>query len=96
MPICLEDGMLGTFQSAVVEGSELPALFGLNSLVQQRAIIDTYHRQLIFVGPGGYKIQLSPGSKTYKLHQAPTGHLLLPCTCWDVGKVQPGKPGIVL
>jgi hypothetical protein len=96
MPICLEDGMLGTFQSAVVEGSELPALFGLNSLAQQRAIIDTYHRQLIFVGPGGYKIQLSPGSKTYKLHQAPTGHLLLPCTCWDKGKVQPGKPGIAL
>ena len=96
MPICLEDGMLGTFHTAVVEGSELPALFGLNSLARQRAIIDTYHRQLVFVGQGGYKIQLSPGSRSYKLHQAPTGHLLLPCNCWEAGKVQPGKPGMVL
>ena len=92
--ICLEDGTVGTFQSAVVEESELPALLGLNSLTRLKAIIDCPNKRLMLVGPGGYKIQLSPGSKVLPLHSAPTGHLLLPCTCWEEGKSVPGKPGI--
>jgi hypothetical protein len=92
--ICLEDGTVGSFQTAVVEDSELPALLGLNSLTKLKAVLDCEHKRLLLIGPGGYKIQLSPGSKVLQLHSAPTGHLLLPCTCWEEGKIVPGKPGI--
>jgi hypothetical protein len=92
--ICLEDGTVGSFQTAVVEDSELPALLGLKSLTKLKAVLDCEHKRLLLIGPGGYKIQLSPGSKVLQLHSAPTGHLLLPCTCWEEGKIVPGKPGI--
>ena len=92
--ICLEDGTVGSFQTAVVDDSELPALLGLNSLTKLKAVIDCEHKRLLLIGPGGYKIQLSPGSKVLQLHSAPTGHLLLPCTCWEEGKIVPGKPGV--
>jgi len=96
VPICLEDGSTGTFQSAVIPQSELPALFGLSSISKLKGLIDTHHKRIIFVGPGGYKLQLSPGSKVYQLYSAPTGHLMLPCQCWKEGKVKPGVPGIQL
>jgi hypothetical protein len=56
-----------------------------------RAVIDCFNRRIVFVGEGGYKMQLSPGSTQYKLESAVTGHLLLPCQCWDKAKIQPGK-----
>ena len=96
MPICLEDASTGTFQSAVIQQSELPALLGLKSLSKLKSLIDTHNKQLIFVGPGGYTLKLSPGSKVYKLHSAPTGHLMLPCQCWKGAKITPGKPGVAL
>ena len=96
LPICLEDASTGTFQSAVIQQSELPALLGLKSLSKLKSLIDTHNKQLIFVGPGGYSLKLSPGSKVYKLHSAPTGHLMLPCQCWKGAKITPGKPGVAL
>ena len=96
LPICLEDASTGTFQSAVIPESELPALLGLKSLSKFKSLIDTHNKQLIFVGPGGYSLKLSPGSKVFKLHSAPTGHLMLPCQCWKGAKITPGKPGVAL
>ena len=86
-PICLPDGRTGTFTTPVIQDSELPALLGLNTLSQERALIDCFNRQIVFVGPGGYRLQASPGSRTYKLESAKTGHLLLPCDCWDKAKI---------
>jgi hypothetical protein len=89
MPICLPDGDVCSYTAPVLEDSELPALLGLKSLSEKRCIIDTFNRRLIFVGEGGYKLQLSPGSKTYPLHSAATGHLMLQCDAWDLAKVDP-------
>ena len=96
VPICLEDGETGTFTSPVIPHSKLPALLGLQSLTKRRALIDIFNRQIVFIGPGGYGLQTSPGSKTYKLYPAKTGHLMLPCQCWKDAKITPGKPGVTL
>eukprot|EP00973_Karenia_brevis_P014846 2028045-Karenia_brevis.AAC.1 len=32
------------------------------------------------VGPGGYKILLSPGTRAYELEESHAGHLMLPCS----------------
>ena len=84
LPICLaqEDGSVtsGTFVTPSVTGSDLPGLLGLTSLQRRRAVLDMVTNKLYFLGPGDYKIEsiLPPGSETYQLHTAPSGHLLLP------------------
>ena len=89
VPICLPDGSVCSYTAPMLEDSELPALLGLKSLAEKRCIIDTFNRRLIFVGEGGYKLQLSPGSKTYPLHSAATGHLMLQCDNWEQAVVDP-------
>jgi hypothetical protein len=58
---------------------------GLRSLIEKRALIDCFNKKLIFIGPGGYKLACSPGTRTFDLKQSPSGHLLLPVTCWRKG-----------
>lgn len=82
VPICLASGHEAKFETSVVTDSELPALLGLDSLERQGALIDCRNRKLIQVGPGGYKLQLSPNSSSHDLQKAPSGHLLLPCSSW--------------
>ena len=96
MPICFEDGTSGTYHVPVIPDSQLPALLGLKALSKYKAVLDTHNKQLILVGAGGYKLQLSPGSKVLALQSAPTGHLMLPCCCWNGAKVKPGQPGVAL
>jgi hypothetical protein len=76
----LADGSQMTFTAPVISNSEVPALLGLQSLQRQRAVVDTTNRKLYLMGPGGYTINISPGSTCYDLREAPTGHLLLPIT----------------
>lgn len=85
-PVCMPDGNVGTFTSIVVADSDLPALLGLSSIEQQRGVIDTHTRRMIFPGPGGIQYTLSPGSRVYKLEKSLSGHLLLPCAEWDAKK----------
>ena len=63
------------------EGSDLPALLGLESMSKNRAVLEMTDGQeyLTYPGAGGYKIDWSPGTKRYKLVRAPSGHLILPC-----------------
>ena len=82
-PICLPDGRTGSFTTPVIPNSQLPALLGLNTLSKERCLIDCFNNQIVFVGPGGYRLQASPGSRTYQLKTAKSGHLLLPCDCWE-------------
>ncbi len=82
LPICLEDGTQSTYKAMVAKNSDLPALYGLNRMTEQQAVVDTGNDRLIYPGPGGIKYQLSPGSKVYKLQRAMSGHLLLPCSEW--------------
>ena len=43
-----------------------------------RVIIDTVNDKIIACGEGPINIQAPPGSQTYSMVQAPSGHLLLP------------------
>ena len=75
------------------EGRELPALLGLQSMARQNAVLEMNpgNEHLTLPGPGGYSINWSPGSIRYKLEQAPSGHLILPCDEFEkVSKVKGG------
>ena len=86
VPIALPNGTIGTFASHVVNQSNIPALLGLTSLEQQRAVIDLINHRLILVGEGGYKLDLSPGSQVLPLCKSETGHLMLPVSRWHETK----------
>lgn len=82
IPVCLADKSLGTFQGPIIENSAVPALWGLQSLSRQRVLIDCYNKRVYLVGPEGYNLSCSPGTKSYELESARSGHLLLPITEW--------------
>ena len=87
MPIAItrDDGSTasGTFSSPVVSSSGCPALLGLRSLQENRAILDMSRNLLHFAAPGEVTIKLPPGSETYQLEVARSGHLLLPCDAFQ-------------
>ena len=80
--MCRSDGSVatGSFTSPVVAGSGCPALLGLRTLQENRALLDTGKKQLHFLGSGEATIILPPGSETFALESAQSGHLLLPCS----------------
>jgi hypothetical protein len=86
VPIALGTNQIGTFRTPVLPESDLPALWGLVSLEKLKAIIDVGSRRLVIPGPGGFKMVMSPGSKSYPLEKSPTGHLLLSCCEWEKAK----------
>jgi len=78
--IGLPDGTDATYTSPILPNSGTPALLGQKSLKKMRSLLDTYNNKLYIVGPGGYRINLSPGSKVYALEESHAGHLMLPCS----------------
>ena len=92
VPVAVETLGRGVYVAPVVEDSDLPALWGLESLTKLKAIIDTSNRRLIVPGPSGYSMHLSPGSTSLKLERAASGHLLLPCTEWSKLPAASGPP----
>ena len=88
LPISLVDldgePLRGTFTTPTVNDSSLPALLGLNTLIDRRAILDMTTMRLHFTGPGETTLNLSPGSRTFQCHQAPSGHMMLPCCNYEV------------
>ena len=87
MPIAVkgEDGAKATldkFRANVVEGSgaDLPAILGFNSMQEKDAVIILRRgkEQMVIPGPGGYKIERSPGTITLPVAAAPSGHLVIP------------------
>jgi len=85
VPVGLSNGTMGTYEAPEVPQSDVPGLLGLDTLVRLHALLDCAGRKLFLVGPGGYKLQLSPGSMSCDLEVANTGHLLLPCTDYQKG-----------
>ena len=91
MPIAVRDSdgntKLHEFRTPSVGegGYELPALLGLESMSKNRAVLEMTDGQeyLTYPGPGGYKIEWSPGTRRYKLERAPSGHLILPCDAFS-------------
>ena len=64
-----------------ITDSNLPGLLGLQSLRKNRAVLDFNTLKLYFCGPGDSNIDssLPPGTDTFQLELAPSGHLVLPC-----------------
>ncbi len=62
-------------------GSKLPAILGSDSMQEKDSVIILRKGKeiLAFPGPGGYKIQWSPGTKLLPMKPAPSGHLVVPC-----------------
>ena len=89
VPIALRrtDGTVreAVYTAPMVKDSELPALLGLQSLMDNRAILDMRTQQLHFLGPGDCELNLPPGTDSYQLEQAPSGHLMLPCSEFSTG-----------
>eukprot|EP00971_Amphidinium_carterae_P351411 6492101-Amphidinium_carterae.2 len=89
VPLALTDGSRATYTAPIVRDSELPALWGLEGLARQHAVVDTANNKLYLPGPGGLKIVPSPGSRVLNLERAASGHLLLPVTEWLATSTNP-------
>ncbi len=93
LPVALErsDGKCssGTFTTPTINGSNLPALLGLKTLIDKRAVLDLPNMQLHFLGPGDITLNLPPGSESYPIHHAPSGHLMLPCCEFQAARRRP-------
>ena len=72
---------MGKLLIPTVSGSDLPGLLGLAALRKNRGILDLNTMDLHFCGPGDYDLlkALPPGTDTFQLELAPSGHLVLPC-----------------
>ena len=70
-----------TADIATGSGADLPALLGSVSMQEKDAVIilRTGKEMNVFPGPGGYKIEWSPGTKRLPMIPAPSGHLVIPC-----------------
>ena len=77
--------ILGSLVTPTISGSEIPGLSGLSSLRKNRAVLECNTMQLHFCSPGDYELQkaLPPGSDSFQLELAPSGHLVLPCCEFD-------------
>jgi hypothetical protein len=66
---------------ATGSGENLPAILGSQSMQDKDAVIllRKGKEMIVFPGPGGYKIEWSPGSKLLPMIPAPSGHLVIPC-----------------
>lgn len=72
-----QDGSIkgGTFTAPVIESSSAPALLGLRSLTEHRAVLDLVSNQLHLLGPGEPRVEFPAGTETFNLERAPTGHV---------------------
>ena len=78
------DGRWETYTVPELPNSRVPALWGQRSMKDKRALIDTFTGGIYLVGPGGYELKLSPGSVMHKLVESSAGHLMLPCSQFNV------------
>ena len=68
----------------MVHESNLPCLWGLTSLTNNRAIVDLVSNKLYLVGPGDVQITLPPGTTTIAMEREPrSGHLIVPCDMYE-------------
>ena len=70
--------MPGTFTTPIVKNASTPALYGLQSMVKNRALLDCEGKKLYHLGEGEYQLILPPGTEVFELESAPSGHLVLP------------------
>jgi hypothetical protein len=72
-----------TFRANVAEGcgATLPAILGAGSMQEKDSVLILRQgkEMIAFPGPGGYKIEWSPGTRLLPMIAAPSGHLVIPC-----------------
>ena len=83
---------IGELTVPAVQSSDLPGLLGRQSLRDNRAVWDFVTDELYFLGPGDYDLKeaLPPGTDTFGLEQAPSGHSVLPCCAFTPASSQSG------
>jgi len=75
----------GTYKTPCVPNSTLPALMGLESLRNSRALIDTISGKVYMVGPGDYDLGrlLPPGTREIQCEYANSGHMMMPVDAFE-------------
>ena len=96
VPIMLHGGLKASYTAPLIEGSNVPALLGTQSMTQHNCIIDLVHNQLIMLGPGGIEIKLSPGSRVIPILRSSTGHLLISANEWNSNSANSASPALAL
>ena len=81
------DASKETYKANVAEGcgADLPAIWGSVSMQEQDTvlILRKGKEMIALPGPGGYKIEWSPGTRLLPMTPAPSGHLVVPCDRFD-------------
>ena len=79
-----------TFTANVATGhaAGLPAIYGLESMQEQDAVIILRkgRESIVFPGEAGYTIKWSKGSKVIPLSVTPSGHLVIECDKYEGAK----------
>ena len=86
LPIASESGgsSIQSMTVPMVDQSDLPCLWGLTSLTNNRAIVDLTTNRLHLCGPGDAQITLPPGTTTVQMEREPSsGHLIVPCDLYE-------------
>ena len=88
----------GIFKTPCVPDSDLPALLGLQSLRECRAIIDTVNLKCYFLGPGDFDLStaMPPGTKCIQCIPAASGHMMMPVDCFEQLDVEEKNGGLEL
>ena len=82
--------MVSNVLGVILAGGQARRLGGGDKALRELgAVIDCRRKIMYFTGPGGYKMSLSPGSSRHELEESQCGHLLLPCSRFDL--VVPSK-----
>ena len=98
LPVAIKFGegpaTLEKFRANVAEGSgaHLPAIWGSKSMQEKDAVLILRQgkEMVALPGPGGYKIEWSPGTRILPMTAAPSGHLVIPCDRFS--EIQQSKP----
>ena len=81
------------FKAPCLENSGVPGLMGIQSLERNDALIRCKTGEIWFLGPGGAKIEASPGSKHFQMLKAKSGHWQIPISRFR--RQQDGQPTTV-
>ena len=66
------------YQAPCLNNSNVPGLLGIRALKALDAVIRCSTGEMWFLGSGGMKMELSPGTRHFQMKQAPGGHWMLP------------------
>ena len=95
LPITMDfDGVTKdcTIEAPVIPDSQVPMLYGLNSMERNRTVLDLTNGIAYMCGPGTVNLAsaLPPGTQSVKLWKNQAGHIVTPCAKFGEVSQQPG------